>query len=116
MDSIEVLDRLPSAFRRRAGLLLSAVLLAGLAACGGGITETIDREVFIDTYVDLRTAALDTDSAKVAETDRAEILARHGVTEEDLLTFADVHATELEFMRDVWNDVELRMDRTAAGG
>jgi hypothetical protein len=111
-----VSERLRNALRSRAAFVPAVVLACGLAACGGSAPETIDREVFIDTYVDLRTAALDTDSAKVAETDRAEILARHGVTEEDLLAFAEVHATELEFMRDVWNDVELRMDRTADGG
>jgi hypothetical protein len=116
MDPIDVLERPRNALRRRTGLRPLVLVLCGLAACGGRVPETIDREVFIDTYVDLRTAALDTDSTKVSETERTDILARHGVTEDDLVTFADVHATELEFMRDVWNDVELRMDRTGGGG
>lgn len=90
---------------------LAAPLLACLAlACGGGTVETIDREVFIATYVDLRMAALETDSARVAPNERDAILQRHGVSADDLTTFAEVHADDLDFMRDVWNEVELRMD------
>lgn len=110
-----MLERLRTALRRRTHLAAACVVVCGLAACRGAAPDAIDREVFVDTYVDLRIAALDTDSAKLSETDRAEILARHGVTEDDLLTFADAYAAELDFMRDVWSDVELRMDRTAEG-
>lgn len=92
---------------RLAGLIALTVSLA----CGGPSADTIDREVFIATYVDLRVAALDTDTAKVGTEEREEVLRRHGVTAEDLTTFAEVHATDLEFMRDVWNEVELRLDR-----
>ncbi len=93
---------------RRAAL----AALVALTACGGG-ADTIDRDVFVATYVDLRVAALQTDSARVAEGQREEILERHGVTEADLTTFAEVHAADLEFMRDVWADVEAAMDREA---
>jgi len=72
----------------------------------------IDREVFIDTYVDLRVAALETDSQRVSTPDRDSILTAHGVVVEDLDHFTDVHAEDLDFMRDLWNDVELRMDKT----
>lgn len=91
------------------GLLVATLLSA--VACSGPSGDSIEREVFVAAYVDLREAALDTDTMRLGDTDRREILARHGVTEEDLLTFAEVHAYELEYMRDVWNEVELRMDR-----
>ena len=91
-------------------LLGAAALLAGLA-CDGPAEETIDRQVFIDTWVELRIAALDTDSQRIAAADREAVLERHGVTADDLTRFAEVHATDLDFMRDVWNDIELRMDR-----
>lgn len=97
-------------FAGPARLLGAFALLAGLA-CSGPAEETIDRQVFIDSWVELRIAALDTDSQRVATADRDSILERHGVTAEDLTRFADVHATDLDFMRDVWNDIELRMDR-----
>lgn len=98
-------------FARRAVLAAVApLLLVGTVACSGGAVDTIDREVFITTYVDLRMAALETDSARIATSDRDEILQRNGVTAEDLTSFAELHAADLDFMRDVWNEVELRMD------
>jgi hypothetical protein len=72
--------------------------------------ETIDRELFIQTYVDLRVAALESDSQLLGDSERVDVLERNGVTAEALVRFAEVHGPDLEFMRDVWNDVELRMD------
>lgn len=93
---------------------LAFALTVGLASCGSSPRDdVIDREAFIDTYVDLRIAALETDSQRVAQADREAILAEHGVTEEDMVGFVEAYATDLELMRDVWNDVELRLDRTS---
>jgi hypothetical protein len=103
-------------FLRRIAFAPAAASLALAAACGGGRdADTIDRDVFIAAYVDLRVAALDTDSARIAAADRDGILARHGVTEEDLTRFAELHAEDLDFMRDVWTDVEAAMDREPPG-
>jgi len=102
--------RRPSDRTRPSGHLAFLGLLV-LFGCGGGPQgDTIDREVFITTYVDLRIAALDTDSARVGESERDAILQQHGVTADDLTTFADVHGADLEYMRDVWAEVELRLD------
>ena len=70
----------------------------------------MDREVFIQTYVDLRVAALSTETQQLSDEDRAEVLTRGGVTADDLVNFAEVHGRDLDFMRNVWNDVELRME------
>lgn len=87
-------------------------MLGILAACGSsGTPDVIDRETFIDAYVDLRVAALDTDSLRIAAADRQAILNELGIAEEDLVEFVEAHAADLDFMRDVWNDVELRLDR-----
>ena len=92
-------------------IAVASVTLA-LASCGGdALPETIERDTFVQAYADLRIAAVETDSGRIAFTVRDSILDGFGVTEEDLMIFADVHAEELEFMRDVWNDVELLMDR-----
>lgn len=104
--------RSPSASLGRA-LAIALLMGIGVVACGDSErTDVIDRETFIDTYVDLRIAALDTDSARIGAADREAILARHGVSEDDLVEFVEVYGSELEVMRDVWNEVEVRMDRT----
>ena len=101
----------PSLFERTALARPAALLLVlGTLACSGGSADSIDREVFIATYVDLRMAALETDSARIGIAERDEILQRHGVSADDMKTFTEVHSGDLDFMRDVWNEVEVRMD------
>ena len=99
-----------SARTRPSGRLALLTLLVVVGCGGGAQRDTIDREVFISTYADLRMAALDTDSSRVGEAERDAILQEHGVTADELTTFADVHGEDLEYMRDVWADVELRLD------
>lgn len=95
------------------GTLVAMVLLA--AACSpdtaapvGG--STVDREVFIATYVDLRVAVIRAEGFELSDKDRATVLARHGITEEDLLGFAEFHGEDVAYMRGVWDEVEARMD------
>lgn len=101
--------------RRRA----PAVALLGLAAaCSGGGQEAvpgdvIDRETFIATYVDLRDAAVRSAEFLVSADQRAEILARHGVDAEGLVRFAEAHGRDLEFMNEVWTEVETRLQELA---
>ena len=111
--------RFGSLERTGAQLAICAALL--VAGCGGdgqaGETgDAIDRAVFIDAYIDLRVAALRTDSLELSDEARAEVLGRHGVSAEDLVNFGEVHGRELEFMRDVWNEVEQRMDEIMPDG
>jgi hypothetical protein len=94
--------------RRAPGWLLAVALLA--PACTSESPATIERETFVATYADLRVAALRTDSGWLSDAQRTDVLSRHGVTPEDLTTFADVHGPDLAFMRQLWNDVEVRMD------
>ncbi len=97
-------------------LFLRTALLAvtlGVAACRGGSHSeagALDREVFIATYVDLRAAAIRAEGMVLSDAERAEVLARHGVTEEQLVDFARLHGQDVEFMRTVWDEVEARMD------
>ena len=104
------IDRsVPARLRRVSGRLLLLVVVA--VGCGPEAPEgVIDREVFIEAYVDLRIAALDAENQEIGEAARDAILASHGIEADDLLEFAEVHARDLELMRDVWNEVEVRMD------
>lgn len=93
----------------------SLALALSAFACGGEGTTSAgasvqDREAFIATYVDLRTAVIRGESHVLSDADRATILAEHGMTEEDLTRFAEVHGEDLNFMRGVWDDVEERLD------
>ena len=98
---------------RAAAAGLSLVVVFSSTSCGsrsGARGDTIDSEVFIATYVDLRTTALQSTSHRLSDEDRVAVLARHSVTAEDLALFAEVHGRDADFMREVWNDVESRME------
>lgn len=92
-------------------LLLLAALVLG--SCTGGSPsddpDTVAREKFVATYVDLRVTALQGDGALTDE-QRRVVLERHAVSEDDLVRFVDVHGADLAFMRSVWDDVEARLD------
>ena len=99
---------------RRLAAVIALSFAPVIAGCGSGdeFEGTITREAFIETYVDLRMSALDSEDQRVDSVARAEILGAHGVTADDLTHFADIHGSRLEFMRDVWADVEVRLDQT----
>ncbi len=92
------------------GLLFSTALFAACGPSGTDAPPAIDREVFIATYVDLRLAALDAPDFLVPPEEREEILRRHGVTQDDLLRFADVHGRDIEYMNDLWAEIEVRIE------
>lgn len=91
-------------------LVLSSAAL--LQACGGGAAEpetaTIQKDTFVTAYVELRQAAVDLDPERI-DSARAAILTLHGLTQQDMLTFAEVHGADVNFMRGVWDEVEGRL-------
>jgi len=121
-DMSEASSPAPSPFRP---LVTRFALLLGVAsgACGGNtpnqVVDTIDRETFLEVYVDLRSVALRKTSGRVSAVERDSVLAMHEVTEESLRFFLEAHHTEADFMRDLWNDAEARISvmlRTAGEG
>ncbi|MHB1192400.1 MAG: hypothetical protein ACYC6F_05070 [Longimicrobiales bacterium] len=108
---IATTDRSP---KHRLRALALAVTLAA-ASCVGDASappaqDGLDRETFISTYVDLRAVTIRGDSFAISDVQRAEVLARHGVTEDALLGFAELHGEDVPFMRSVWDEVESRLD------
>ena len=97
--------------RRMRAWCAAAALLAAAGCEEEGPAETISREVFVETYVALRVAELRerTDDGISAEA-RERVLAGQGVTEEELLAFADVHGPDVNFMEQLWEDVEERLE------
>ncbi len=101
---------------RRIARVVPLLLAAGmvLTACGTGTPPvakqaTISPETFISTYVDLRLAVLRENPGKMDDSIRSAILARHGVTAQQLTDFAKVHGSDVAYMRSVWEKIQTRL-------
>lgn len=90
--------------------LLACAAILTLWNCTPESASTVDRETFIRVYVELRASALDSEDATLVEAARERILQRHGITAEELVAFADAHGADVEFMRDLWEEIETRLD------
>jgi len=91
--------------------LLGLLLCAAVPACGQGRgTPAISRDAFVDSYVALRVAGLSTEVGDLSDSARSRILTEQGVTEQDLLDFVAARGTDVVFMRDLWNEIEQRLD------
>ncbi len=102
---------IPRPIRRVAALVVCVGMTAAAPGCGGEASPAaIDRETFVDAYVEIRTQAFLRSQAALAGATKDSVLRDIGVTEEELLTFADVHGDDLEFMRGVWADVSTQLD------
>ncbi len=93
---------------------LLMVLLVAPTACDPGFPTSegeasVDRDTFVEVYVELRLAALEWESGRVPEAERDRILAEHGVSEDDLREFIEVHGRNVPFMNDVWHEVSDRI-------
>ncbi len=106
------------AFRRRFPVVAFAAACAlSAAACDDSPASydgPVDWETFVATYVDLRLSALGTPTGVITDAERTRVLEKHGVTEDDLLGFADAWGADPAAMRGVWEDVQNRL-RAAAG-
>ena len=97
--------------RKLHGLGWLGALTLLLSACGElSSPETMERELFVEAYVELRTAALTSPDAELSDSARAAVLERIGVSEDDLMTFVEVRSEDLGFMRSVWDEIEQHLD------
>lgn len=98
---------------------IATALALGLALAAGCTTEpeaAIERETFVATWVDLRRAAMASPDVPITPSERERILSEHGVTDQELLDFAEVHGGDVPYMAQVWEEVEARMGGTEAAG
>jgi hypothetical protein len=83
--------------------------LLSFAGCGDeeAPPETgISRQEYIETYVEILLAAeAAADSIAASESARA-ILARRGLTEDDLLEFGWRYVDDPEYLAEVWREIE----------
>lgn len=99
--------------------VLMVVLAAGVlapAACEdeGDDSRIVEAEWFMATYVDLRMTTLRAGVDQLPVPLRDSVLSVHGVTEGELLQFAEEHGRDAGFMQAVWDSIENRMDRLRA--
>jgi hypothetical protein len=82
-----------------------------MSCSGGNVTseETIDRETFVATYVDLRRTALTSPGQTLSDVDRERVLQQHTVNEGELITFAESWGGDTSYMTRVWEEVGARL-------
>jgi len=73
------------------------------------LEDTAEREEFIGAYVDLRTAAVNVGSTDIGDDVRDSILTGYGVSEQDLVNYVETHGEDVEFMSELWTEVEARL-------
>ena len=91
--------------------LLTVPLVVCMSCSGGNVAseETIDRETFVATYVDLRRTALTSPGQTLSDADRERVLRQHAVSEGELIAFADAWGGDTSYMTRVWEDVGARL-------
>lgn len=82
-------------------LALAAALAVSVVACEAGGDEGVDRDTFVAAYADLRRAAGDS----LDEAARDSILARHGVTADELRAFVERHSDDPATLAETWREV-----------
>ena len=98
-------------------LCASFVLTA--SSCGMGdsvpvVEGVIDRETFIATYVDVRAETLNRAELNLSSEERDSVLSIHGVDAESLLAFVDAYGRDLDYMNEVWAEIESRLEARPA--
>ena len=94
----------------RPRIMVFIIALAVCWSCSGDATDvpadTVERDVFIGAYVDLRVTALSSGTTEIEADARDSILAAYGVTGEELTQFVDTYGENVESMRDLWTEIE----------
>lgn len=100
--------------RARVAVGLALALAAGGACQDLSPDAGLTREAFVETYVALRAAGLQSASGVISPGDRERILAERGVDPEELLEFAATHGGDAAFMKEVWDEIELCLEEIRA--
>lgn len=85
--------------------LVPAVAILAVTVCKEA-PGSIGRDEFVNAYVALRVAELRGSGNVIAARTRDSVLAAHGVSEDDLVTFADSHGGDPVYMAELWGAVE----------
>ncbi len=64
----------------------------------------------MEAYIQLRIVGLQAESQEMTLAMRNRVLDSLSVSEEDLLHFVDVHGTDVQYMRSLWEEVDSILD------
>lgn len=103
----------------RTHLIACLALALVLPACDSDFPSSegrapIDRATFVETFVELRLAAIDAGSTSISEADRERVLSERGVSEDDLRAFIEVHGRNVPYMNEVWREIEEKLEAARA--
>ncbi len=109
--------------RRALCSFVGVACAAGLLACQQPSDPPgIDRDQYIELYVEILRAAGEAPDTAAAAQRADSILRLDGLTRDDLAVFADRHAEDPRYLADVWTEIERRLRApqtepdSAAGG
>lgn len=94
--------------------MLGAFLVVGTlpfsAGCrDAGESGVMSRERYIALYVEILRAADSAEDTLAAFRRASEILAEHGFSHDDLDAFTTRHASDPEYLAEVWEEIEQRL-------
>ena len=89
--------------------VLGALLAFPACQSDSAPADAISREEYIDIYVEILRVADESPDSVTASERALAILARRGVSEEDLLAFARNHMADPQYLVDVWSEIEERL-------
>ena len=101
---------------RKQAILLALVL----AGCGGSHPadsprQPIEKDRFIEAYIELRRAAVEVgqaaDSVPAFAAKKSEILERHGISSQDLIDYIEANSSHLSEMTAIWDTIHRRLGR-----
>lgn len=100
------------------GTILVAAGGCGNSASGPSRGDTISRERFVEAFYELRKEGIRSPMMEISLQARDRILEDLGVTEEELITFAEAWGTDGEMMQGIWEEVDslMKLDRMRGRG
>lgn len=97
--------------------------LMALAAAGCGTPHPadsgrlpLDRNEFADIYVELRRAAIASDSAPDFAARQLEILERYGISGPELIDYVERNSNDLKGLAATWDSIYKRLGRIDSAG
>jgi len=95
--------------RRVLGASLALGTLLSLSGCTSEESGRLTREEYIEVFVEILLAAEETRDSVAATYATLAILERRGLTEEDLLEFANRYVDDAQGLADIWAEIEERL-------